>query len=123
MRKRMHVRRAAAVIAAAALMLGLTACSAGKPAVVPSDDGVEPAVTVRVVDNKFIPDVVDIQAGEAVQWVFEGVSAKHDVVADDGSFVSELQYEGTYTKVFADPGSFGYDCSIHPEMTGVVNVE
>lgn len=122
MRKRMQVRRAAAVIAAATLMLGLVACSAGKPAVVPSDEGVEPAVVVRVVDNKFIPDTVDIKPGDAVQWIFEGVSAKHDVVADDGSFVSELMYEGTYTKVFADPGSFGYDCSIHPEMTGVVNV-
>lgn len=103
-------------------MVTLAACSTNNPAAVPSDDGAEPAVTVRVVDNKFIPDTVDIAPGEAVQWIFEGVSAKHDVVADDGSFVSELMYEGTYTKIFAEPGSFGYDCSLHPEMTGVVNV-
>lgn len=119
---RTQIRRAVTVLAAATLILGLAACSAGKPEIVPSDEGVEPAVTVRVVDNKYIPDTVDIKPGEAVQWIFEGSSAKHDVVADDGSFVSELQDEGTYTKVFPEAGSFGYDCSIHPEMTGVVNV-
>lgn len=120
---RIQVRRVATALAAAVLLVSLAACAPSKPPLVPSDDGATPAVTVRVVDNKFIPDTVDIKAGEAVLWVFESGAAKHDVVADDGSFVSELQYEGTYTKTFADPGSFGYDCSIHPEMTGVVNVE
>lgn len=119
---RTQIRRAVAFAAAATLMFSLAACSAAKPELVPSDEGVEPAVTVRVLDNKYIPDTVDIKVGEAVQWVFEGRSAKHDVVADDASFVSELQYEGTYTRVFTEVGSFGYDCSIHPEMTGVVNV-
>ncbi|MFC5336967.1 cupredoxin domain-containing protein [Leucobacter denitrificans] len=112
--------RAAATLGALTLALTLAAC-ASPPEVVPSDDGVEPAVVVTVIDNRYEPSEVEIEAGEAVQWVFQG-SAKHDVVADDGSFVSELMYEGTYTHVFDESGEFPYVCSIHPEMTGVVHV-
>lgn len=108
---------------AGALVGALVGCSAGKPELVPSDEGVEPSVTVRVIDNEYVPAEVDVKPGEAVQWVFEGVSAKHDVVADDGSFVSELVSSGTYTHVFTEAGEFAYICSIHPEMTGVVNVK
>ena len=113
--------RAAAVFGALALALTPSACSS-TPEPVPSDDGATPAVIVKVIDNKFEPSEVEIEQGEAVQWVFEGRSAKHDVVAEDGSFVSELMYEGTYTHVFETTGEFPYDCSIHPEMTGVVHV-
>ncbi|MGO3148373.1 MAG: cupredoxin domain-containing protein [Leucobacter sp.] len=113
--------RIAAALGVLALITSMTACSATLEPV-PSDEGVEPAVVVRVVDNAYEPSEVDIQAGEAVQWIFESHSAKHDVVADDGSFVSELMYEGTYTHIFEETGDFGYDCSIHPEMTGVVRV-
>lgn len=116
-----HAVRAFAATCALVLAATLAACSA-TPEPVPSDEGVEPAVVVKVIDNKFEPSDVEIAPGEAVQWVFEGRSAKHDVVADDGSFVSELMYEGTYTHVFDEAGEFGYDCSIHPEMTGVVRV-
>lgn len=95
----------------------------GKPELVPSDDGATPAVTVRVIDNAYEPQEVTVEPGQAVQWVFEGRSAKHDVVAEDGSFVSDLVYEGTYTHVFEEAGDFPYDCSIHPEMRGLVTVE
>lgn len=115
-------KRVFTALAAVSLVAALSACSAGKPPLVPSDEGAEPVVTVRVIDNEFVPAEVEVQPGEAVQWVFEGVSAKHDVVADDGSFVSDLVSTGTYTHVFDDAGEFPYDCSIHPEMTGVVTV-
>lgn len=106
-------------IAAAAIVTG---CSRpGKPELVPSNDGVEPAVTVRAIDNKFEPAEVEVRVGQAVRWEFAG-TAEHDVVADDGSFVSALMREGSYTHVFEEAGEFGYDCSVHPEMTGVVTV-
>ncbi len=119
------VRRLAAALAALSLVGALVACSAGsKPDVVPSDElpaGTEPAVTVRVIDNKYEPAEVEIEAGQAVRWVFEGVM-EHDVVAEDGSFVSELVTAGEYVHVFGSAGEWPYDCSIHPEMTGVVTV-
>jgi len=115
------VVRTAAALAAGVLLCTLAACSSVKPAPVPSDTGVEPAVTVQVVDNRFVPANVEIAAGEAVRWVFEG-PGEHDVVASDGSFVSELVSSGEYVHVFGAAGSFAYDCSIHPEMVGTVTV-
>lgn len=116
-----RVDRGIAALAAAGLMIGLAGCAPGKPDVVPSDDDATPAVTVTVKDNAFEPAAVEIAPGQAVRWEFEG-TADHDVVADDGSFVSELLREGSYTRVFEEAGEYGYDCSIHPEMTGVVTV-
>lgn len=107
---------------AVVLLAGLSACAgAAKPAVVPSATGVTPVVTVSVVDNRYDPEVVEIAVGDAVRWVFEG-AMEHDVVADDGSFVSELVTTGEYVHVFTEAGEWGYDCSIHPEMTGRVIV-
>ncbi len=117
-------RIAAALAAAtitAGLAFGLAGCAAGKPAPVPSDDAAEPSVTVMVIDNRFEPAEVEIEAGQAVRWVFAGRD-RHDVVADDGGFVSELITEGEYTHLFVKAGEFGYDCSIHPEMRGTVTV-
>ncbi|MBP6684507.1 MAG: cupredoxin domain-containing protein [Leucobacter sp.] len=123
-RARTHlVARLAAAVGVAVLAFGLAACSAEKPPVVPSDDGAKVSVTVRVIDNKFEPSDITIQQGQAVNWVFEGASSEHDVVAKDGSFVSELMMEGSYTHVFDEPGAFDYLCSIHPEMRGLVTVE
>jgi len=114
--------RVLAALAAALLLIGLTACSgAAKPAIVPSDTGADPVVTVSVVDNRYEPAEVEIAPGQAVRWVFEG-AMEHDVVAEDGSFVSELVTEGEYVHVFEEAGEFPYDCSIHPEMTGRVVV-
>lgn len=128
LRDRTHfVGRLATSIGVAVLALvlgvGLAACSAEKPPVVPSDDGAKVSVTVRVIDNKFEPSDLTISQGQAVNWVFEAASSEHDVVAKDGSFVSELMMEGSYTHVFEDAGSFDYLCSIHPEMRGNITVE
>lgn len=117
-----RLRAGVAAAAAALLAIGLTGCGGAKPAPVPSDTGVEPAVTVRVVDNRFEPASVQIAPGQAVRWVFEG-PGEHDVVAGDGSFVSDLVTSGEYVHVFEKAGQYPYDCSIHPEMVGAVTVE
>ena len=114
---------AGAVFASAGLVVALAGCAAGKPDVVPSDADASPVVQVRAIDNAFEPSEVTIKPGEAVEWVFEGVSAEHDVVAEDGSFVSDLMYTGSYIHVFDEAGSYPYDCSLHPEMVGIVHVE
>lgn len=115
-------RRALALISVTVLAFALSACApASKPPLVPSANGADPVVTVQVVDNRYEPSEVQIEAGQAVRWVFQGVM-EHDVVAEDGSFVSELITTGEYVHVFEEAGVFAYDCSIHPEMTGTVVV-
>lgn len=110
-----------AVLSVVALA-ALTACAPpAKPDLVPSATGAEVAVTVTVIDNRYEPAEVDIAVGEAVRWVFRGV-AEHDVVAADASFVSDLMISGEYVHVFDEAGEYPYDCSVHPEMTGLVRV-
>lgn len=115
------VRRALGALAAVLIAGALVACGQGKPETVPSDEGVEPVVTVYAIDNRYEPAEVEIEPGQAVRWVFQG-SMEHDVVAEDGSFVSELMTAGEYVHVFDSAGEWPYDCSIHPEMTGKVVV-
>lgn len=116
------VLRGLAGFLSVAAMVGVAGCSApSKPEVVPSAGDVTPAVTVRVIDNQYVLAEVEIEVGEAVRWVFEG-AMEHDVVAADASFVSELTTTGEYTHVFEAAGEFSYDCSVHPEMTGLVRV-
>ena len=104
------------------LVVSLTGCTAPrKPELVPSAQGVTPVVTVYVYDNAYEPMQVEIEVGQAVRWEFVG-PGEHDVVAANGSFVSELLKVGDYVHVFNEPGEFAYDCSIHPEMRGMVTV-
>ena len=108
-------------VLAVGLLGGLAACAATKPEVTPSAEDAAPAVTVRAYDNAYDIAEVEVAEGEAVRWVFEGQN-EHDVVAQDASFVSDLMRQGSFTHVFDQAGSYEYDCSIHAEMKGVVNV-
>jgi len=113
---------ALALLAAAALVL--TACASPSREAVPSDDlpsDPSQVVTVHVVDNAFEPAEVEIEPGQAVRWVFEG-RQKHDVLAQDGSFASELMNSGDYVHVFDESGEWSYTCSVHAEMVGTVTV-
>lgn len=114
--------RAVSVVTAVFMtMLSLSACAPQKPDLVPSDSSSSPTVTVYAIDNRFEPQNVEIEVGQSVRWVFTGTS-EHDVVAQDGSFVSELMVSGEYIHVFDEAGTYAYDCSIHPEMIGSVTV-
>lgn len=118
---RRTVRGAIAALMVLGLGASVSGCAVGKAELVPSDESAKPVVTVHAIDNTFEPADVKITKGQAVRWVFEGTN-QHDVVSDDGSFVSELVYDGSYTHVFDEAGDFRYICSIHPEMVGNVKV-
>lgn len=118
---RQKLMHAVGVAVTIGLLGSLAACATSKPEVTPSSGDTDPTVTVRAYDNVYDMPEVNILEGEAVRWVFEGQN-EHDVVARDASFVSELMREGSFTHVFDQAGSYEYDCSIHAEMKGVVNV-
>lgn len=101
----------------AALALIATACatqgSAGPP---PSVEG--PAVAVR--DYEFEPASLTVEAGATVTWVWEG-RASHDVVGQ--GFESNDQSSGTFRHTFDEPGTYPYECTIHPGMEGSIVVK
>ena len=74
----------------------------------------------------FNPKTIKVPVGTEVEWVDE--SGRHSVVADDGSFKSEILTAGaTYKHRFDRPGVYRYYCEFHgaahgKDMAGVVTV-
>lgn len=80
-------------------------------------------IQVIMTNRSYDPKDVTINVGDTVMWVNED-APRHDVVADNGEFKSELFDEGgTFSFTFDTPGTYPYHCSIHPGMEGTVIVE
>ncbi|MBP1987052.1 halocyanin domain-containing protein [Halolamina salifodinae] len=81
-------------------------------------------VTVDVgVDNGgqpygFGPAAVRIDPGATVVWKWTGNGNSHNVVAEDGSFESELSAEEghTFSHTFESEGTFKYACTPHKSL-------
>ena len=109
----------------AALTLALAACGGddgggqgGSSEACPSG-----SVTIRMVDIKFDPEDATAGVGEEVCWVNED-GIDHNAVAESGAtFESELFGKGeTFTATVDKPGTVEYVCTIHPGMTGTIEV-
>src|SRR5919106_1351124 len=98
----------------AALALTAAGCAfQGSAEPPPSVEG--PAVAVR--DYRFEPASLTVEAGSTVTWVWEG-RAPHDVVGQ--GFESNDQSSGTFRHTFDRPGTYAYQCTIHPGMEGTI---
>jgi plastocyanin len=113
------MRRVALIAAAAALV---PASAAGMDMHMDMDDGAPPAAAVGISFAAFATPHVDVVAGETVRWSNDSTRA-HDIVAADGSFDSGRVTVGlTYSHRFTAAGAVPYYCSLHPFMTGEVDV-
>ena len=91
-----------------------------------SDDSAAGAATVEVTVAGFAfePVALDVTAGSTVVWTNED-STLHTVTPTDDptGFGGGLDGSGTVVEaVFDEPGTYEYFCSIHPSMTGTINV-
>ena len=70
----------------------------------------------------FTPATVDVQAGGVVTWSVGPVG--HTVTFTTPGAPAEIPYleEQSESRTFPTNGSFNYLCTIHPGMTGIVNV-
>ena len=116
------MRRAFAIVAVALAALG--GCGDG-------DDGSNAAPTTTAASGegestvvlkgvKFNPERVSIEAGETVTWRWDDGKIPHDVAGE--GFKSEIQEAGTFEHTFDEAGVFDYKCTVHPTMTGSVEV-
>ncbi|HSJ24496.1 MAG TPA: carboxypeptidase regulatory-like domain-containing protein [Longimicrobiales bacterium] len=81
------------------------------------------AATVNMVDNAFAPSSVTIAAGGIVTWVNTG-SAAHNSTGAGGAWMSaDLVPGATFERQFPASGTFSYQCTLHPGMTGTVIVQ
>ncbi|GEP00389.1 cupredoxin domain-containing protein [Methylobacterium haplocladii] len=81
------------------------------------------AVTIRIDNFTFGPDLVTVAPGTAVTWI-NGDDIPHTVVSQTKQFRSKtLDTDDRYTFTFDAPGEYPYFCSLHPHMTGKVVVK
>ena len=102
----------------------------------PTAPGGSDASEVTVLDFQFSPNVLEIPTGSRVTWKNQGRTA-HTTTADGGQWDSGSisgstpgggTYDqpatpgGSFTRSFAEPGTYVYHCSFHSNMTGRIIV-
>ena len=109
--------RLAAVAAAVAVLCA--GCAESAPA--------EPVATSHVdlpPSYRFEPQAIEVPAGEAVTWT-NSDNFTHNVrlLADGQELLGTLEPGQSLEHTFSDPGTYRYDCSLHPaDMDGTVIV-
>ncbi len=75
---------------------------------------------VSIKGNAFNPDLVEVSTADTVRWTNMD-SVDHTVTGSN--FNSGVLHKGqSYELKFNTPGSYDYQCSIHPSMRGTVKV-
>jgi plastocyanin len=101
-------------------VLGAAACAAAPVASAQHQHGSEPMVSAGF--DTFSPQQITTLAGETVMWMNDS-SRAHTVTANDWSFDSQrIPVSGMFEQRFATAGAFAYHCTLHPFMTGEVDV-
>lgn len=124
----MRLRRAFAIAAIALAALGgcgesdsgsdATPTTNAAPGTTAADGAGSSTVVLKGV--KFSPESVSVKAGETVTWEWDDGTIPHDVSGE--GFKSEVQESGTFEHTFSEAGVFEYKCTVHPTMTGSVEV-
>jgi plastocyanin len=120
------MRAVALTLAAAllALLFFVAACGGGGTS---SSSSSQPATggaaQISMKNIAFTPADVTVKVGQTVTWTNDD-AAQHDVVANDGTFKSDLLGTGqTFSFTFTKAGTFAYYCAVHPQMKGTVTVQ
>ncbi len=78
--------------------------------------------TIRAIDFAFQPATLTVAAGSRISFANAG-TAPHTMTAVDGSFDSGVvSGGGRWGHTFSVPGTFGFLCSLHPQMVGTIRV-
>jgi plastocyanin len=75
------------------------------------------------IDNfSFRPQTITVVVGTTVTWTNRD-DIPHTVVSDDGVFKSKARdTDEKFSYTFDKAGTYPYHCSLHPKMTGQVEV-
>jgi plastocyanin len=84
--------------------------------------GATSKATITVADFAFDPSSVDISAGKVTLTVTNDDSTAHTFTLDDDSSDTSLPAGETQTIQLDLSQTVGWHCSIHPSMTGTLNV-
>jgi plastocyanin len=105
--------QAASLVAAGLMMATVSAMSHAAPA----------SAAVEIGNFTFKSPTLTVKPGTTVTWT-NGDDIPHTVVSKDGVFRSKVLDTGDrFSFTFAKAGQFGYFCSLHPHMTGMIIVK
>jgi plastocyanin len=115
------------VFALLALVVLVAACGGGgsSGSQQPASDAKCPAgaTVIAMKDIQFHPAKAAVKVGDTVCWTNEDGGVQHDAAADDGAFRSVLFGSGkTFSWKAAKAGKVSYVCTVHPGMTGELDV-
>ncbi len=96
----------------------LAVCAQIAHAATPAKEGAK----VSIANFAFAPAEITIAPGESVTWTNDD-GAPHGLEYNDGKAGTDLLLPGArFSRRFDQPGTYDYNCSIHPYMTGRVVV-
>ena len=103
--------------------LALVLCAAfAVPAIFAAEAPSAPTVDLNVAKFAFAPKEITIAPGTKIVWTNHD-ETPHTVTSNDKSFASKgLDTDDKFEHTFTSEGDFGYICTVHPFMTGVVHV-
>jgi plastocyanin len=118
------LRVCAAVLAVGVVLAGPSGSSASASIAAAPASG---KVKIKVGDNFFKPDEVEIVAGTKVVWANKGKILHNVQPAKKAKWGTKSLVKGkTYSYKFKDPGTYAYYCSFHGSPTsgqrGVITV-
>ena len=77
---------------------------------------------VSIANFTFTPAEITVAPGETVTWINDD-GAPHGLEYQDGAKGTDLLLPGaSFSRQFDRPGTYDYNCSVHPYMTGRVVV-
>ena len=79
---------------------------------------------IAISNSAFATTSVTIKVGDTVTWTNQD-SIAHTVTSTDGGPLNSgnLAKSATYSYTFTKAGTYAYQCSYHPYMTGTVTVQ
>ncbi len=96
--------------------------SASTPESTGGGGGGATSAEIEAEDFAFNPDSVDVSAGSVTLKVSNKDSTEHTFTLDDGSSNTPLPAGSTETITLDLTQTVGWHCTIHPSMTGTLNV-
>ena len=78
---------------------------------------------VTVSNDTFGPSSIQVAPGTTVTWTWSQSASLHNVTFSSGQSSANLGAGATFSRAFPTAGTFTYQCTIHPSMTGTVTVQ
>jgi plastocyanin len=80
-------------------------------------------VTVKIMDQQVALRHVTIHRGDVVRWVNTDLERHQLVIDSDGAQIEgDLPRRGVQTVTYTAPGTYRFDCVLHPNLSGTVTV-